>query len=677
MNKGLFKKIAALALGLLLVLTGIFSGRGGIGRVRAAGTYTLTYTLGTATVENANISIRFLNGGAQIGAIEMVSIGTNVVEGGRNTDTKTGDIPAETTRVEIRVETAGQEKSGTITIGGVEQPISGDIGNGQIFDINDASANINVNMVLNSPAGGGNPGGGNPGGGGDPGIPPFDAPVPNGQYSLNISQDDYNGVAVVRFYDANRNVISTINATGDVAATNFPDGTQYIAVDFSADDNVTEQHRLHVKNCRLILFSNGSFSEELDGNDDIQYEDDTHDAIFMRWIDPNTMGVEIAVEFSDKKNVQLFGADNCQLYFSDAQGNIEEGVTDRNLVMGQTYYFKLIPDYGYQVRSLQINVYYTIAPMDAATGLFEFEMNAHNLHFAGIVSPSEDIVASSADSVAYVSVGNGEVAAENGGNLKIQVSSSETEDVSSVVSGDVLSTVDIGIENIVSKGDGNYWTSNVTDIREPLQMTLFLSGAENGTYSVVRNHNGVLTEIPAVFDPSTGGLTFDSNQFSTYTIVRTGDAVESDEDEESEETEEEIIYNQQQAQFRNDMANIFAGFSNSASGSDASGLENYSAYATSQGPLCQAAFKAAMPAGWTEGFSFNLTDGGVVSHDLKAGAMWINIPNYLRTPGRQFALLGIDKNGKVMVFNDLDEVPEVLAVMVNIEGYAFELIYKD
>ena len=537
-------------------------------------------------------------------------------------------------------------------------------------------------MVLNSPAGGGNPGGGNPGGGnpgggGDPGIPPFDAIVPNGQYSLNISQDDYNGVAVVRFYDANRNVISTINATGDVAATNFPDGTQYIAVDFSADDNVTEQHRLHVKNCRLILFSNGSFSEELDGNDDIQYEDDTHDGVFMRWIDPATMGVEIAVEFSNKKNVQLFGADNCQLYFSDAQGNIEEGVTDRNLVMGQTYYFKLIPDYGYQVRSLQINEYYTIAPMDAATGLFEFEMNAHNLHFAGIVSPSEDIVASSADSVAYVSVGNGEVAAENGGNLKIQVSSSETEDVSSVVSGDVLSTVDIGIENIVSKGDGNYWTSNVTDIREPLQMTLFLNGAENGTYSVVRNHNGVLTEIPAVFDPSTGGLTFDSNQFSTYTIVRTGDAVESDEDEESEETEEEIIYNQQQAQFRNDMANIFAGFSSSASGSDASGLENYSAYATSQGPLCQAAFKAAMPAGWTEGFSFNLTDGGVVSHDLKAGAMWINIPNYLRTPGRQFALLGIDKNGKVMVFNDLDEVPEVLAVMVNIEGYAFELIYKD
>ncbi|MCR5738190.1 MAG: hypothetical protein K6G43_00060 [Lachnospiraceae bacterium] len=79
MNKGLFRKVTSLVLGFLLVLTGILSGRGGIGKVRAAGTYTLTYTLGTATVGNAYISIRFMNGeGAQLGDIEMASIGTNV-----------------------------------------------------------------------------------------------------------------------------------------------------------------------------------------------------------------------------------------------------------------------------------------------------------------------------------------------------------------------------------------------------------------------------------------------------------------------------------------------------------------------------------------------------------------------------------------------------------------------
>ena len=107
MNKGLFRKVTSLVLGFLLVLTGILSGRGGIGKVRAAGTYTLTYTLGTASVGNAYISIRFMNGeGAQLGDIEMASIGTNVVEGGRDTDTKSGVIPSETTRVEIRVEDA-------------------------------------------------------------------------------------------------------------------------------------------------------------------------------------------------------------------------------------------------------------------------------------------------------------------------------------------------------------------------------------------------------------------------------------------------------------------------------------------------------------------------------------------------------------------------------------------
>jgi len=398
----------------------------------------------------------------------------------------------------------------------------------------------------------------------------------------------------------------------------------------------------------------------------------------MRWIDPETQGVEIAVEFSDKKNIKFTGAENCQLYFCDAEGNIEEGVNEKNCVMGDTYYFKLIPDYGYQISSLRINEYYELAPMDAATGLFRFVMNAHNLHFEGIVSPSEDVVVSSADSVLDASVGNGEAAAENGGNLKIEVSSSATEDVSTEVTGDVLSTIDISIENIVAKGNTEYWTSEVTEIPVPIQMTLYLNGAEDGTYSVVRNHEGTLTAIEAEFDPSTGGLTFESDRFSTYTIVRTGDAVRSDvSDAEDEETEEERIYNQEQAQYREDMQSIIAGFTGIAPASAASGSGNYSAYTTSQGPVCQAAFKAALPEGWTEAFSFNLLVGNTVSYDCKSGAMWINIPRYLRTPGRQFALLGVDKTGQVMIFPDLDADPDTLAVMINLEGYAFELIYKD
>ena len=209
-------------------------------------------------------------------------------------------------------------------------------------------------------------------------------------------------------------------------------------------------------------------------------------------------------------------------------------------------------------------------------------------------------------------------------------------------------------------------------------MTLYLNGAEDGTYSVVRNHEGTLTAIEAEFDPSTGGLTFESDRFSTYTIVRTGDAVRSDVSEaEDEETEEERIYNQEQAQYREDMQSIIAGFTGIAPASAASGSGNYSAYTTSQGPVCQAAFKAALPEGWTEAFSFNLLVGNTVSYDCKSGAMWINIPRYLRTPGRQFALLGVDKTGQVTIFPDLDADPDTLAVMINLEGYAFELIYKD
>ena len=53
------------------------------------------------------------------------------------------------------------------------------------------------------------------------------------------------------------------------------------------------------------------------------------------------------------------------------------------------------------------------------------------------------------------------------------------------------------------------------------------------------------------------------------------------------------------------------------------------------------------------------------------------IPGAYQKPGRQFALLAMDKNGKVIVLNDIDNQPNSLTVKLNIEGYAFHLIYKD
>lgn len=96
-----------------------------------------------------------------------------------------------------------------------------------------------------------------------------------------------------------------------------------------------------------------------------------------------------------------------------------------------------------------------------------------------------------------------------------------------------------------------------------------------------------------------------------------------------------------------------------------------------QGDLGKLVFSMARPAGWSEAFSFNMLKGGKPDYSLKSGTMQLYIPHeYLKT-GRIYAIIGIDKNGNAVVFNDVDTNPLTITVNLNIEGYAFDLIYTN
>ena len=96
-----------------------------------------------------------------------------------------------------------------------------------------------------------------------------------------------------------------------------------------------------------------------------------------------------------------------------------------------------------------------------------------------------------------------------------------------------------------------------------------------------------------------------------------------------------------------------------------------------QSPLAEMVFAAAVPPGWNSSFSLSMTVNGQNDYSLKTGELLLYIPGAYQKPGRQFALLAMDKNGKVIVLNDIDNQPNSLTVKLNIEGYAFHLIYKD
>jgi uncharacterized repeat protein (TIGR02543 family) len=97
-----------------------------------------------------------------------------------------------------------------------------------------------------------------------------------------------------------------------------------------------------------------------------------------------------------------------------------------------------------------------------------------------------------------------------------------------------------------------------------------------------------------------------------------------------------------------------------------------------QGEAAQALFdRTSKAGGWIEAFTFNMAIDGKYEYTLKNGILTIIIPKEYRKAGRTFALMGLDKNANVVILNDTDTNPNTLTVNLNIEGYAFDLIYKD
>ena len=81
------------------------------------------------------------------------------------------------------------------------------------------------------------------------------------------------------------------------------------------------------------------------------------------------------------------------------------------------------------------------------------------------------------------------------------------------------SVSDLDLNQIVAKGDGTNWETKITEFTNPITLSLGINKYDaNYDYVVVRDHNGTTTALPTkVID---GKVTFETNQFSTYVIVK-------------------------------------------------------------------------------------------------------------------------------------------------------------
>ncbi len=91
----------------------------------------------------------------------------------------------------------------------------------------------------------------------------------------------------------------------------------------------------------------------------------------------------------------------------------------------------------------------------------------------------------------------------------------------------------------------------------------------------------------------------------------------------------------------------------------------------------KAAFTEAVPSGWTQGFSFSISTSGQTGFTVKNGKMSFKVPDAIKKAGRKFAIMGVDKNGKVKIFDNIDTTGENITIDLDIEGFEFEVIYAD
>ena len=247
-----------------------------------------------------------------------------------------------------------------------------------------------------------------------------------------------------------------------------------------------------------------------------------HSVRTITWAyDRQTYGEDAYLEHGKAQVVAVEGVDDLyNIPFASNPGDEKGGHIA--VEAGKQVTVRLTPDYGYQLKGVSLNGGVTLAPQ-AEVSTFTFTMPDTNVHFKGIFTQTQDEINTTGTKVSSASVENGANAAPSG-NLRLTVEDSDantTNALAQVENAVSAEAVNLTLDQIVSKGDGTNWENPVTQFDQPVKMKLQVADYDTAAgYEVVREHNGNLTKLTTSVSEN-GTLTFETNQFSTYFIVKT------------------------------------------------------------------------------------------------------------------------------------------------------------
>ncbi len=200
--------------------------------------------------------------------------------------------------------------------------------------------------------------------------------------------------------------------------------------------------------------------------------------------------------------------------------------------------FRFIPDYGYQVTNVFTNENESLLDRFVPGGeisnfTFNYDyVSKSNVHFNVVFSNVEDIINIPEDSVVQeASIANGENAIDSGNlqmNIEDVLKENASEGLKNLVGNEYATYLGIELKQVVSKtGDYGNWEETLTDLGGEIAVSLNVKELDRSAdYYVVREHydeeahENVYDTLPVDFNRDENTVTFDTNKFSTYALVK-------------------------------------------------------------------------------------------------------------------------------------------------------------
>ena len=201
---------------------------------------------------------------------------------------------------------------------------------------------------------------------------------------------------------------------------------------------------------------------------------------------------------------------------------VSGGFYDFSIEEGTEVTIELIPNYGYQYVSGGINGNPTFP--EAGRASYSFIMPANHIHISAIFEENPDIIDLETDliSEANITLPDGEI----NGNAELLIDEASEFDTTGFVEAageyEIGSYLDLSLNELIYKGStDDAWRTTITELDSDSSITLKLGDSlqDHAQYKVIREHNGEITELDAVYDPTNDTITFDTDGFSVYGLA--------------------------------------------------------------------------------------------------------------------------------------------------------------